>query len=327
MAGKRIAVFDKYMLPKVAFTLVTTASIVGAILTGLRHGLLDWPLLALRWGAYWTLALLLGSEVWKNFYLRPSVRVRPVPRAVEYGEAMLRLHRKWQKVLLPLAFVLVTADMVLYARESPLAQTWALLAFGALVLAAGGILWAWTTRPDAQRIDVTSWLSVIGLATAVCMIATLDVTLESGQGQWLLEVNRTFHLWAFSAWLGGALWNVFIAVPAGRPRENMDTVILANFQLERFRVVVRTVFPTIITTGLIQAWAIFGWHWQSLFTNWWGYLILTKVGLILALVGVFIACPMWGACSPIRGVCNLDDLFEDEAKEAAHGGAAIPPLS
>jgi putative copper resistance protein D len=284
------------MLPKVAFTLVSLASLAGASLTGLRHGVTDWPGWVLRWAAYWLPALLLGTEIWKLFYLQPSVRLRPVPNAVEYATAMLQLHRRWQKVLAPLAALAVAADMVHYSVLRPSSLPLGLAAGGLLLVGLAGI---WLDRPA---------VTLVGLAGAVATMAALDVRLEPAGHAWLLIPNRMLHMWAFSAWLGGALWNIFIAVPAGLPRQNMDTVILANFQLERFRVVVRTVFPTIVATGLVQAWAMFGFRWEALFTSVWGWLVLLKVGLILVLVGVFITCPMWKACSPIRGVCDLDDL-------------------
>ncbi|HLN65306.1 MAG TPA: hypothetical protein VK464_27610 [Symbiobacteriaceae bacterium] len=299
-------VLDKYMLPKVAFVVITGASMAGAALTGLRHGETSWGLLALRWAAWWLLALLTGAEVWKIFYLRPAVKLRPVKGALEYAEAMLLLHRRWQRVLLPLAALAVAVNFALYAANYAGAQRWVLAGAVCLALAAGAVLLNWPEPLATQQQDRFSPVALAGLAATAACMAGLDVTLQGGP-LWLV-LNRTLHLWAFSAWLGGALWNIFIAVPAATERVNMDTVILANFQLERFRVVVRTVFPTIILTGLVQAWAMFGWQWQALFTNTWGYLVLTKIGLILVLVGVFIACPMWRACSPIRGVCNLDDL-------------------
>lgn len=303
-------VFDRYMLPKVAFGVITGASIAGAVLTGLRHGIGEWYLLGLRWAATYVMALLLGAEVWKIFYLRPSVAMRPVAGAIEYGQAMLELYRRWQQTLAPLLLILMSANLWLYTAKGPAATPWIAAAAMSLTLAVIGILLSWQERLDAQHQDYLSWLSLAGLAALAAAVAGLDVALQSGAASklWLLAPNRALHLWAFSAWLGGALWNIFIAVPAGLTRINMDTVILANFQLERFRVVVRAVFPTIIITGLVQAWAMFGFQWQSLFTNTGGWLILTKVGLILLLVGVFLACPMWKACSPIRGVCDLDDL-------------------
>jgi putative copper resistance protein D len=302
-------VLDKYMLPKVAFTVITGASMAGAALTGLRHGVESWPFLAMRWAAVWVMALLLGSQVWKIFYLRPAVAMRPVAGAVDYADAMLKLHVRWQKALLPFAVLLVGGDLAFYSTRGAVAVPWLSAAGVALVVAMAGLGLTWTTRQDAQKQDLATWLTLAGLAGTVAALAGLDVALQpAGASRWLLAPNRMLHLWAFSAWLGGALWNIFIAVPAGMTRVNMDTVILANFQLERFRVVVRTVFPVIVATGLVQAWAMFGWNWQALFTNTWGYLVLTKLGLILVLIGVFIACPMWRACSPIRGVCNLDDL-------------------
>lgn len=302
-------VFDRYMLPKVAFVVITGASMAGAALTGLRHGVESWPLLALRWAAAWVLGLLLGSQVWKIFYLRPSVELRPVPGAVEYGEAMLKLHFRWQKVLLPLAVALVGSTYGYYASVRPAALPWATAGGMALLMAVIGVALSWINPVNSRKQDLPSWIALVGLAGTAAAFGGMDVALQQHPASlWLLAPNRVLHLWAFSAWLGGALWNIFIAVPAGMERINMDTVILANFQLERFRVVVRAVFPVIIATGLVQAWVMFGWNWQALFTNVWGYLVLTKIGLIFLLVGIFITCPMWKACSPIRGVCDLDDL-------------------
>lgn len=301
-------VFDRYMLPKVAFTMVTLASMAGAVLTGLRHGWADLLPLSLRWASYWMLALLLGTEVWKIFYLRPSVAVRPEAEALDYAEAMLRLHRTWQKVLAPVTAALVGLDLAIHVEMSGLAAPWLAAGGVALAVALAGIAVSHRGAVQAVRQEPGSVVALAGLAGTVAALAGLDVTLQSGSGAWLLIGNRVLHMWAFSAWLGGALWNIFIAVPAGLSRVNLETVILANFQLERFRVVVRMVFPTIVLTGFVQAWILFRWHWQALFTNLFGYLVLAKIGLILALVVVFITCPMWRACSPIRGVCNLDDM-------------------
>lgn len=305
IADRLPRVFDRYQLPKFAFALVTTASLAGAVLTGMRHGWTDWPLLAVRWAALWSIALLLGAEVWKLFYLGPSLALRPVSPALEYGEAMVGLHRKWKTMLVPFALVLVTAHFVAYAVR-PSTWPWALAGGAGLGLTLAGF--AWSRLFPAPKLEKTGpWLGFTGLAVVLAAMAGLDVTLQPGN-PWLLVPNRILHVWAFAAWLGGAFWNIFIAVPAGIVRVNMDTVILANFQLERFRVVVRTVFPVLIATGLVQAWAMFGWKWQALFHTVWGYLVLAKIGLILALVAVFILCPMWRACSPVRGVCDLDDL-------------------
>lgn len=307
-AGGVPRVLNKYMLPKVAFTFITLASIAGSILTALRQGWSGWEIMALRWATYWTWAALLGAEMWKIFYMRPSVRIRPKPNALVFGEAMLQIHRKWQKVLLTIGIILVVPDLISYYNWNPVTQPWVIVETLFLLLATVGIFMTQRLALDPQRQDLPSWLTLIGLAGFIASMGGMDVVTAYGHPYWLLVPNRMLHLWAFSAWLGGALWNIFIAVPSGVIRQNMDTVILANFQLERFRVVVRTAFPTIVITGLVQAWVIFGWNWHALFNNIWGYLIVSKLSLIVLLVGVFITCPMWKACSPIRGVCNLEDL-------------------
>ena len=120
---------------------------------------------------------------------------------------------------------------------------------------------------------------------------------------------RLLHLTAFTLWLGGALWNIAVAMPAGRQHPVVDAVLAGANQLDRFRWVVRFALPTIIVTGLVMAWG-----YRGLPASWWitfpGVLIPLKVLAIVALVVVFITCPLFRHCSPVQGVCNLDDLDE-----------------
>jgi putative copper resistance protein D len=124
---------------------------------------------------------------------------------------------------------------------------------------------------------------------------------------------RTIHLAAFGMWFGGAVWNVFITVPAARNIVSLPVVIAASQQLERFRIAVRIILPTLIITGLIQAYAYVGFSLRALTAPTFGLLILTKLILVMILIGVFITCPMWRACSPISGMCKIDDLYKKEA--------------
>ncbi|WP_205427883.1 hypothetical protein [Halorussus sp. MSC15.2] len=39
-----------------------------------------------------------------------------------------------------------------------------------------------------------------------------------------------------------------------------------------------------------------------------GLAVLAKIGFVGLLVVIFKLCPMWRACSPIDGVCELEDL-------------------
>ncbi|QWK21979.1 hypothetical protein [Thermus antranikianii] len=56
-------------LPKVAFALISLASLAGAVFTGLHLGL-SFPSLLLRWLLLWLLALVLGFSAWRTLYLR-----------------------------------------------------------------------------------------------------------------------------------------------------------------------------------------------------------------------------------------------------------------
>ncbi len=87
----------------------------------------------------------------------------------------------------------------------------------------------------------------------------------------------------------------------------MDAVVAGAHQLDRFRWVVRFALPTMIITGLLMAGA-----YRLFPVEWWltfpGVLIPSKVAAIIVLVIVFITCPLFRHCSPVQGVCNLDDL-------------------
>jgi putative copper resistance protein D len=129
-------------------------------------------------------------------------------------------------------------------------------------------------------------------------------------GSWLQVVPRWLHLTAFGLWFGGAVWNIFIAVPAAREIVSLHVVVAASQQLERFRVAVRILLPTLIVTGVWQAHRYVGWNVSLLTASSIGLLVLFKLALVGLLIVVFLTCPMWRACSPIAGMCKLDDLHE-----------------
>jgi len=87
----------------------------------------------------------------------------------------------------------------------------------------------------------------------------------------------------------------------------VDAALAGAKQLHRFRWVVRFALLTVIITGLVQSDA-----YRSLPWDWWigfpGVLIPVKVVLIVALVVIFITCPLYRQCSPVVGVCRVEDL-------------------
>lgn len=283
-------------LPKVAFTLITLASMAGVTLTSSGMGLLWWQI-AVRWLTLWSLALAGGFLVWRLIYLR-RIETDVDPDALDAlnGDALRRADRlaRWLAVT-----VVAGAPGALVVPFWPGAD-WlrGALVLGS-VLVAGLLLLGVSTRRAAVPAAILTGLTLLLWSWA-----------DAGDG-WPLLV-RIAHLSAFSLWVGGALWNIGVAMPAGRRHANLDAVLAGARQLDRFRWVVRVALPTIIVTGLVMANA-----YRALPLSWWltfpGLLVPLKALAIVALVVVFITCPLFRHCSPVQGVCDLDDLNDLDA--------------
>lgn len=283
-------------LPKVAFALITLASMAGATFTGTGMGLGPGAL-ALRWLTLWSLALAGGFLVWRLIYLRNSE-----PEAAQ-GEtdalnASALVHAdkisRWVAIVMILGAPGALMVPVMGGTDS---LTYAMVA--ASVVVAVLMYFGVSNRSTALPAAVVLLLALAGWAV-----------LDAGLG-WRGAI-RLLHLSAFTLWLGGALWNIGVAMPAGREHPTVDAVLTGARQLDRFRWVVRFALPTIIITGLIMAW-----NYSIMPLVFWlsfpGMLIPLKVVAIIALVVVFITCPLFRHCSPVQGVCNTDDLEQADA--------------
>lgn len=304
-------VFNRYLLPKVAFTIITVASAVGAYLAIDGDGPVSLAAVV-HWAFLLSLGLTTGALAWNALYAQPAAAMPDGSAADAYLVRQRQVFRRAQRWLLPVLAVAGILDLAvrgLLQASSPAgfgAAAAALLMLAVLVAAEA------TRRGSAEEaLSATDRLSV-GAALLLAVVAGWpEVLARHGVNGVQLGV-RSLHLLAFSLWYGGAFWNIFVAVPAAGREADFAVVAAANLQLERFRWVVRFVFPTIFLTGLLQVYGYVGLHYEVLFISAFGRLVLLKLGLIAALVGVFITCPMWRACSPIRGVCNIDDLKADD---------------
>lgn len=283
-------------LPKVAFTLISLASLGGAIFTGLHFGL-DAPALGLRWFALWTLALAGGFLTWRLFYFHERERELDDAAVGKLAGSALRHADRVSRVVGAL-LVLAAAGTLAVPYLDYLPAVRFLVLFGTLAL--GALLLAGVKN----RMLATTSLAV----SAVLIVAW--ALLDAGT-DWH-GLIRLAHLTAFSLWLGGALWNIAVAMPAGRENPEITAVLAGARQLDRFRWVVRFSLPTIIITGLVMAGV-----YTVLPMSWWvtfpGILIPLKVLAIVALVVVFVTCPLFRQCSPVQGVCNVDDLNKADA--------------
>lgn len=267
-------------LPKVAFTLISLASLAGAVFTGLHLGL-SLPGLLLRWLLLWLLALALGFSAWRTLYLREERDLGAEAQAFLAAE-----QAAWRRLAQPLglALALLAPSLALFPYLDVL---WGVLTLTQLVLG----LALWRGRP--------------GLAFGLALALTFLWAERDTRGFWAFAL-RALHLSGFGFWLGGALFNLSVNIPVGMRYPFVEAVVAGARQLERFRLVVRLALPTLIITGFLmaiayriplEAWRVFPFS-----------LIPLKLGFILALVVIFITCPLYRQCSPVRGVCNLDDL-------------------
>lgn len=300
IAGMQVIVRQETpFLPKIAFTLITLASLAGAVLTGTMAGLTG-PALVIRWLSLWSVGLAGGFGVWRAFYMRDfdPAAGRTAVRAL--NASALEKARPVSRVLAVIALLGVAGPLTTNYLSFQPALQWTLVV---LQVALAATLFATVTSREAA------------LATAALSLAIIIGWSYADAGLGASGAIRFAHLTAFSLWLGGAVWNIWVAMPAGRHHPNVDAVIAGAHQLDRFRWVVRFALPTIIITGLIMAGA-----YRLLPAEWWlhfpGILIPGKVLAIIVLVGVFIACPLFRHCSPVQGVCNLDDLDEGNGPAA-----------
>lgn len=283
-------------LPKVAFTLITLASLGGATFTGLGLGL-DAHEIVIRWLTLWSLALAGGFLVWRLIYLHCKEAEVDQTRLDALLDTVFaqadRVARVTGLIVLAGSF---GALVVPTLSQQPVLR-WALVAGSAAV----GLLLL-----NGIRDQRTAWPAALITAGLLLGWAWVDVG-----GGWQVSI-RMLHLTAFTLWLGGALWNIAVAMPAGRQHPNVDAVLAGARQLDRFRWVVRFALPTIIITGIIMA-SNFAEAPLSFWVTWPGVLIPLKVLAIIALVVVFITCPLFRHCSPVQGVCDINDL-EDNVK-------------
>ncbi|MFB6072596.1 MAG: hypothetical protein ABEJ88_06470 [Halobacterium sp.] len=304
--------FDKYLLPKAALTVILAASLVGTALTLELTG--QWaPLVAVtKWAYLVSLGVLLGGLLWKHAFVRPSDLA---DGAADYCDRMYaRYDRIATAALGGLAATGAALLAVVYAGRVAPEMAAALAASLALTVAAGAAD-TLGDREAADRFRTPAGLTaLVGAAAATAATATADVALAHGTGT--AAAVRSLHLLAFGAWVGGAVWNIFVAVPTGQTRPTPPVVQAAGEQLERFRWAVRAIIPTLVLTGLFQSVAVLGTRLAPYVETVVGLAVLAKLGLVVVLFGIFLTCPMWRACSPIDGVCDLADLDAGTAEEA-----------
>lgn len=294
------AVLDVHLLPKVALVLVSLASLLGTALTMSTHGA-GWLWVLPRWISFYSVAVATGTSLWWGWFVRHEPESGEAELTARFLDAEARRFRGILRVagLAALAsaphllFFLprVEGDLLatgLFAVAIPLTAHLAASASHPSVPSQG----AWKRQPRCVFLCGAALL-----ATQAALDARL--TFPALPPAMLL---RSAHLLAFGLWLGGAVANLFVAIPAAQAEPTVPVVVCAAKQLERFRRVVRWVLPTLLGTGLLQAYPYLGTHPAGLPHTSAGLLIAAKLGLLLVLVVVFIPAPC-GVPAPRFAAC------------------------
>lgn len=295
--------FDKYLLPKLALTIILAASLAGTAVSVGLTGRWAGFLIAAKWGYFVALGVLTGGLVWQHGFVRPADLATGAERYCE------RMYRRFDRIGLAAAGVLAATGLVVLARYRGAVGE---LLVGVVVVSVLGLVAlipvtaAWTRPADARFRHPAGLLAVALALLAVASTALAEVAL--GGGDLTEALVRVLHLGAFALWLGGAVWNIFVAVPTGQRQPTVPVIRAAGQQLERFRWAVRLIIPTLLLTGGYQAVAALGYRPATYVGSGIGLLVLAKLGFVVLLVGIFLTCPMWRACSPIDGVCDLAEL-------------------
>lgn len=307
--------FDKYLLPKVALAFILAASLIGTWVTGtLSHQGVGVVTLA-KWVYLVAFGVLVGGLVWKHWFVRPQ----------DVGSAAFdycaEMYRRFDRIAAGVLIALVvTGPVVVDGYAAVLGAAPIVIVLGGLVV--GTVVGTAVMARRSAEVD-EEFRSLVGLSTLLLALGALTLTA-------LAEVSlqrvgpfadpmavfvRALHLLAFAVWVGGAVWNIFVAVPTGQRRPTTAAVQAAGEQLERFRWAVRLTIPTIVATGVYQAVDALGMGASPYLNSVVGLAVVVKLGYVGLLVLIFVTCPMWRACSPIDGVCDLEDLAVDGSSE------------
>ena len=308
---------DRYALPKVAMALILISTAAGAWLSLLGIGAAQVDLALAKWAHFLALSIVLGGSLWGAFFSRLRYQEQDIETPVPF---LLREYSRFMAIQRYATLVGLLAGLYIAARYASLfverSVSWYATLLGlqvALWLGLAVVVLVGSGLPrdtgDSWLPRTQRWLKVIALVAAGSLLtmAALDVVPQTGADAPVILI-RWLHLSAFGAWFGGAVWNVFVAVPAARETLCFETIFAAASQLEQFRKVVRLALPLVLLSGLYQSYRWVGLDISALLGLPVGLIIVLKVGLIATLVGIFIACPMWRACSPIAGVCDITDI-------------------
>jgi len=247
----------------------------------------DAALIGVRFALYVTLTALFGLSAFSLYGLRANERVNA-----------LKL-RPWLLSSDILALLLSAAWIVLMASSMAGTPAWPVdhEAVGAL-LTGSAIGAAWKLRmamlvlaalaallPSGRGI----WLTTIALCSAVAL-ATLAWTghgaMDGAAMGWVHLIADILHLLASGAWVG-ALLGLILLLSRTAARLDAAHLQLTHRALHGFGAVGTILVGTIVITGMVNGWMLVGiGNLAALLTTLYGQLLLTKLALFIAMLGL-----------------------------------------
>lgn len=301
----RQGVVGRHFLPKVAFALLLGVSLAGVAITTRTHGA-AFPFSLLRWAYLVAAGVVGGSSLWWAAFVREEPEAGNRQHVERFCRREVELYTR---VLAAGALGLAAGAPHLWffvrrGVEVPVAV------HGAFLTVVVGIAASLGSCPR-HRVktwnDPRRWVLFAASMGLLVTAGILDAALQAPGNPWVSAL-RAAHVTAFGLWLGGAAWNLAVAIPAAREDPCVPVVVAAARQLERFRWTVRAALPMLALTGVLQAVPYAGGSLVRLASTSIGQLVLLKAGALAALMVIFVTCPLWRACSPVRGMCDLRDL-------------------
>jgi putative copper resistance protein D len=267
----------------------------------------DWPLIAVRFGVYATIAILFGLSAFGLYGLRRGER----------GGALTL--RGWLIASSIAGLALSTSWLLLMAASMADVPLWPVdrAAIDGL-LSDSAIGTAWKVRVIALLVaglaaTRTRWLPVVAASSAVAL-ASLAWTGHGSVGErmpgWGHLGADILHLIASSAWVG-ALLGLILLISRPIARIDRGHLDLTHRALHGFGAVGTIVVATIVVTGLVNSWFMVAIdNLASLPNTLYGQLLLAKLALFAVMLGL-------AALNRFR----LTPAFERSIAAADHRGA------
>ncbi|MFF0108907.1 copper resistance CopC/CopD family protein [Streptomyces hirsutus] len=281
-----------------------------------------------RYLSYAGFAVMVGGAAFVLACWRPGSGVRAVQRLVVSGWltltastlALLLLRGSYTSSgKIGDVFDLTLLSEVLQTKTgAALVSRLLLLAAAALFIA---VLFgsAQYQRNDEEKRDLSFGLAIGGTVVAAGLAASWAMSEHASQGiqPGLAMPVDVVHLLAVAAWLGG-LTALLVALYRAPADTAVDTAAVQRFSRLAFGSVV-----ALVVTGIYQSWRQLG-SWSAFTDTRYGQLLLVKIGLVVAMVGIAYASRRWTArlAEPGAPVTLREEQKETAAAMSATGGGA-----